>query len=158
MRRMIHLSMLISLLSFTSLSHAFGLSDIMGSNDQTSATSELASNPLTQMITSQLGVSTQQAAGGTGALLAMAANQLSGGQNQELTKLIPKSESLTGSVPAGLGGLLNSQSGVNQVFSALGMNSGMVSQFVPIILKYLGSQGASSGLLNSLSSLWTPAK
>jgi len=43
---------------------------------------------------------------------------------------------------------------VNNVFNKLGLDSSMVSQFAPLVLQYLTSQGASSDLLGSLSSLW----
>ncbi len=52
-----------------------------------------------------------------------------------------------------LGGI-NSLSAVNDVFEKIGLDPSMVAQFAPIILGYLTDQGASSGLLNSLSSLW----
>jgi hypothetical protein len=43
---------------------------------------------------------------------------------------------------------------VNKAFGALGMDSGMVSQFVPVILQYLGQQGASGSALSALSGVW----
>ncbi|MEK6212827.1 MAG: DUF2780 domain-containing protein, partial [Vibrio fluvialis] len=39
-------------------------------------------------------------------------------------------------------------------FEQLGLDSSMVSQFAPLLLQYLTGQGASEGLLSSLSSLW----
>ena len=62
-----------------------------------------------------------------------------------------------GSKTSGLDGLLGnvkSTNDLNTAFSALGMDSGMVSQFAPVILKYLGGQGASESVLGKLASAW----
>jgi hypothetical protein len=48
-------------------------------------------------------------------------------------------------------------SGVQSTFSALGMNSAMIQQFVPIVLSFLGEQGVGSQLFGQLQSLWAPA-
>ena len=52
---------------------------------------------------------------------------------------------------------ISSMNGVQSTFSALGMNSAMVQQFVPNILGFLGEQGISSSLLGQLKGLWAPA-
>ena len=43
---------------------------------------------------------------------------------------------------------------LNNAFSALGMDSGMIGQFAPVILQYLGQQGVGGSLLSSLGSIW----
>ncbi len=48
---------------------------------------------------------------------------------------------------------LDSMAAVKSVFEKLGLDSSMVEQYVPIVLNYLGDEGASSGLLSSLTSL-----
>lgn len=40
------------------------------------------------------------------------------------------------------------------LFSALDMDSGMIGQFAPVILQYLGQQGVGSSLLQNISSIW----
>ncbi len=58
-----------------------------------------------------------------------------------------------GSKTSGLDGLLGNvknTSDLNTAFSALGMDSGMIGQFAPVILQYLGGQGANSSLLGKL--------
>lgn len=40
-------------------------------------------------------------------------------------------------------------------FSNLGMDSGMVSQFAPVLLQFIGNQGVGQPLLGTLTSLWT---
>ncbi|WP_371929353.1 DUF2780 domain-containing protein [Photobacterium sp. CCB-ST2H9] len=146
---------LMATLAITPAAHAFSLSDIFGGGDD--KMEALADNPLASMLTDQLGVSTEQAAGGAGALLSMAASQLSGDQASELTKLIPGSENLMDAIPAGLGGMLNNMDALGPVFTALGLDASMISQFVPIITQFLGTQGASAGLIDTLTKIWTPA-
>ena len=51
-------------------------------------------------------------------------------------------------------GDVKTTSDMNSAFSALGMNSGMVTQFAPVIIQYLGQQGVGGPLLQSLSSIW----
>jgi hypothetical protein len=51
-------------------------------------------------------------------------------------------------------GNVQSMADVNKAFTALGMDSSMVSQFVPVILQYLGQQGAGGSALQSLSGIW----
>lgn len=121
-----------------------------------------------------LNVSPLQALGGTGALLGLAKSQLQETAYTQLSQSVPGLESLTGSNALSqaslLGGLLgqsstvtqaeellsnvNSMSDVNQTFSALGMQQAQVGQFTPILLQYLGNQGASGALLQSLANVW----
>jgi hypothetical protein len=109
---------------------------------------------LTQII-SQLPVSDTQAAGGVGSLLALAQNQLSDANSSELETLLPGLNQLTSlSESSSAIAKIADMEAVNNVFNKLGLDSSMVSQFAPLVLQYLTSQGASSDLLGSLSSLW----
>ncbi|MDP2575844.1 DUF2780 domain-containing protein [Vibrio penaeicida] len=112
-----------------------------------------ADSDLVKMLSSQLDVSPTQATGGAGALLALASNSLGASQTTELASAIPGLSSLTGSIP-GLSGLASNFGAVSDIFSKLGLDPSMVTQFAPIILKYLGTQNASSGLLDSLGKIW----
>ncbi|EMF7386813.1 DUF2780 domain-containing protein [Vibrio parahaemolyticus] len=114
------------------------------------------SSPLTELLTSQLPVSTEQAAGGSSALIALAQSQLSQQNSTELQSLIPGLSNLKGA--QSLLGNIESLSAVQSAFNALGLDPSMISQFVPVILGYLNEQGASEGLLKSLSGLWTSGK
>ncbi|EGR2692595.1 DUF2780 domain-containing protein [Vibrio parahaemolyticus] len=114
------------------------------------------SSPLTELLTSQLPVSTEQAAGGSSALIALAQSQLSQQNSTELQSLIPGLSNLKGA--QSLLGNIESLSAVQSAFNALGLDPSMISQFAPVILGYLNEQGASEGLLNSLSGLWTSGK
>ncbi len=123
------------------------------SDSLTSQVSSQQNSPLVSALTGQLDVSPEQATGGAGALLALATNSLSGEQSGELGNLIPGMSQLQESVP-GLLGMANNMSAVTDIFSQLGLDASMISQFAPIILQYLTGQGASSGLLSSLGSIW----
>lgn len=114
------------------------------------------SSPLTELLTSQLPVSTEQAAGGSCALIALAQSQLSQQNSTELQSLIPGLSDLKGA--QSLLGNIESLSAVQSAFNALGLDPSMISQFAPVILGYLNEQGASEGLLKSLSGLWTSGK
>ncbi|HCE2428372.1 TPA: DUF2780 domain-containing protein [Vibrio parahaemolyticus] len=114
------------------------------------------SSPLTELLTSQLPVSTEQAAGGSSALIALAQSQLSQQNSTELQSLIPELSNLKGA--QSLLGNIESLSAVQSAFNALGLDPSMISQFAPVILGYLNEQGASEGLLKSLSGLWTSGK
>ncbi|KAA5737363.1 DUF2780 domain-containing protein, partial [Acinetobacter baumannii] len=104
-------------------------------------------------LTSQLPVSSEQAAGGSSALLALAQSQLSGENSSELASLIPGLSSLSGA--QSLLGNVESLSAVQSAFDTLGLDASMISQFAPVILQYLSEQGASTGLLDSLTGLWS---
>ncbi|MFJ3367673.1 DUF2780 domain-containing protein [Pseudomonas sp. NPDC086251] len=120
---------------------------------------------------SQLNVTPQQAVGGTGAMLGLAKNQLSSTDYSELAKSVPGIDTLSGGGELGaLAGLLGSSgksaglenalgtvknaNDLNNAFNALGMDSGMIGQFAPVILQYLGQQGVGGSLLESLGGIW----
>lgn len=124
---------------------------------------------------SQLKITPEQAVGGTGAMLGLARNNLSNDQYGQLTKAVPGLDLLSGANAlgglSGLGDLLgkNSQqqsalsnalgnvenrNDLDNAFKALGMDSGMIGQFAPLILQYLGQQGVGGSLLQNLGSLW----
>ncbi|WP_299021471.1 DUF2780 domain-containing protein [uncultured Photobacterium sp.] len=156
-RRLLTITTLFSCLIFSASSSAFSLSDLFGGSDDKQPEASTASNPLTDILSSQLDVTPEQAAGGAGALLSLASSQLNGDQATELTQMIPGADALSAAIPPGLGGLLTNIDTINQVFSALGMDASMVSQFVPIVMQFLGDQGASAGLMQSLGTIWNPA-
>ncbi|RWX53008.1 DUF2780 domain-containing protein [Photobacterium chitinilyticum] len=153
--RLLVLTTLFSSLVFSTTSLAFSLSDLFGGSDDEQVAASTA-NPLTDILSSQLGVTQEQAAGGAGALLSLASSQLSGDQASELSKMIPGSDALSAAIPPGLSGMLTNIDTINQVFSALGMDASMVSQFIPVVMQFLGSQGASAGLMDALGKVWSP--
>ncbi|AMB83868.1 hypothetical protein AWM79_00495 [Pseudomonas agarici] len=168
---------LVSLMAFaaTPVFAAFSLSDAANAISSMQDGNKNAAAPASGLLSalgSQLNVTPEQAIGGTGAMLGLAKNKLSGNDYSQLSQSVPGLDQLSGGgALAGLGGLLGGQSGsssavgnalgnvkspadLDNAFGALGMNSGMVGQFAPIILQYLGDQGVSGPLLQSLSGIW----
>jgi hypothetical protein len=154
-------------------------STLQGGNKSNDADEEAA--PATANLLNTLGtelkITPEQAIGGTGAMLGLARNQLSPTDYAELSKSVPGLDLLSG-VSAlgglnGLGGLLgnansngnqtalnNALGGVkdtndlNNAFSALGMDTGMIGMFAPVLLQFLGQQGVAGSLLQSLGTAW----
>jgi hypothetical protein len=159
---------------------AFNLNDAANAvanatGGQQKATAAPEAAGLLNTLGTQLNVTPEQAVGGTGALLGLAKNKLAGNDYSQLSKSVPGLDQLAGNSAlgslGGLGGLLGksgssnsaldsalgnvqSMGDVNKAFSALGMNSSMVNQFVPVILQYLGQQGAGGSALQALSGVW----
>jgi hypothetical protein len=124
---------------------------------------------------SQLNVTAEQAVGGASAMLGLARNQLSGQDFTELSKNVPGLDQIAGNSAisglSGLGGLLGGgvdknpllngllgnvkdTKDLNNAFSALGMDTGMIGLFAPVILQYLGQQGVAGSLLQNLGGIW----
>ncbi len=158
---------LISVLAFTSQSHAAGFWDSVksffggGSDEeaeQVEAATALDNLPsatgLVESLTSNLGVSTEQATGGLGSILAYAKDNVPSEQFSQVTESIPGIEGLLGAVPdisnleqSEVGGLLSkaaeysdSLQGLNtlkQQFDSLGIDSGMIVKYVDQAKQYL---------------------
>ncbi|WP_152219618.1 DUF2780 domain-containing protein [Pseudomonas sp. SCB32] len=125
-------------------------------------------NALLSNLTRQLGVSEQQAIGGTGALLGLALNTLKENDSTQLQKAMPNMQQLSGNesmgdlggVLGGLGGAaallggINNLQDVDQIFGVLGMDQSMIGRFAGVILDYFTEQGLSSQLLGTLGGLW----
>lgn len=112
---------------------------------------------LIEMLTSALGVKEDAAKGGAGLILGLAKQRLGEKDFAQVSKQIPGVDSILDAAPAGggmLGGLGKMASGlggtVGQLgtlaslaggFSKLGMDSGMIAKFIPIILSFVQSRG-----------------
>ncbi|MHC8413466.1 DUF2780 domain-containing protein [Pseudomonas sp. Hz4] len=120
---------------------------------------------------SQLNVTPQQAVGGAGAMLGLAKNQLSSTDYSALARSVPGIDQLSGGgelavlsgllgssgTAAGLDnalGNVNNINDLNSAFSALGMDSGMIGQFAPVLLQFFGQQGVGGSLLENLGGIW----
>lgn len=124
---------------------------------------------LVGMLTSQLGVSEEQAAGGAGSLFGFAKGQMAPGDFDTVTSALPEVSDLMGAAPKKESGLLGSASsllggssggledaaGVASSFSDLGMSPDMVNQFVPVILDYAESAGSDQAM-QLLQSAFSP--
>ena len=106
---------------------------------------------LIQLLTENLGVEESQAQGGAGLLFQLAKDKLGDDDFATIANYVPGIENLLSSAPqaggmmgalgglasAGIGNLMSLAGG----FSKLGLDSGMIAQFVPIILSFLQNQG-----------------
>ena len=127
----------------------WGVVSCAGSNPM----SAVASNPLISSLTSNLGVSPEQAVGGTGAMLGYAKNNLPSDQFNAVSNAIPGGSEITKAAGPLVGNSpLKSLTDVQGVFSKLGMSPDTVSKFAPIlsdqVSKVAGPQVG--GLLSSL--------
>ncbi|MBC3451086.1 DUF2780 domain-containing protein [Pseudomonas mosselii] len=165
---------------------AFNLSDaanavsaMQSPNQQGQVQAPAGQANLLNTLGSELKITPEQAIGGAGAMLGLARNNLSGDDYGQLTKAVPGLDLLSGTNALGglsglgqllgndknssalsqaLGGEVQNRSDLDTAFKALGMDTGMIGQFAPLILQYLGQQGIAGSLLQNLGSLWnTPA-
>ena len=112
---------------------------------------------LVQMLTSQLGVSEDQAKGGSGLLFKMAKEKLGADEFDQVASAVPGVEDLISSVPesggisGALGGLASSLGGgAGQLgnlaslaggFKNLNLDSSMVGKFIPIVMSFVQTKG-----------------
>lgn len=112
---------------------------------------------LVQLLTSQLGVSNQQAKGGTGLLLKLAQEKLGASDFSKVSGAVPNSQSYMQAAPepgglAGAIGMFASSFGGNAGqlgnlaslaggFKDLGLSPEMISKFIPIVLSFVQAKG-----------------
>ena len=122
---------------------------------------------LVGLLTKNLGVTTQQAQGGAGAIFNAASQNMSTNDFATVEDALPEIQSLMTAAPAmdagsgALGGVSSmlskgggsvaSMAGLAGAFTQLGLSSDMVSQFIPIILDYAQTKGGEgiAGLLKT---------
>ena len=115
--------------------------------------SGVTSNPLVGALTSGLGVSPEQAVGGTGAMMGLAQSKLSPEQFGSITSAVPGLGDVTQAAGPLLGSSsLSSLAGVHGAFSKLGMSPETVGKFTPIIGDAISKGGGPqlAGLFTSL--------
>jgi Protein of unknown function VcgC/VcgE (DUF2780) len=122
----------------------------------TGATPAVAQAPgLVNILVQQLGITPTQAAGGAGSIFSMAQQSMAPSNFGLVSKAVPGMEQLLAAAPATgatnlMGGAAGSLGGLGNLaalassFQNLGMGSGMMNQFIPIILQYVQSQGGFS--------------
>ena len=94
----------------------------------------IASNPLVSQLTSGLGVTADQAVGGTGAMLGLAQNKLTPDQFSQVTNAIPGAGDITKAAGPLIGSApISSVGDVQSIFSKLGMSPDTVSKFAPVL-------------------------
>ncbi|NIX92028.1 DUF2780 domain-containing protein [Pseudomonas fulva] len=163
---------------------AFNLSDaanavstVQNQKQQGQVQAPEAQANLLNILGSELKITPEQAVGGAGAMLGLARNNLSSEDYGQLAKAVPGLDLLAGAnALVGLSGLgemlgknsesqlalsnalsndVENRSDLDNAFKALGMDTGMIGQFAPLLLQYLGQQGIAGSLLQNLGSLWT---
>jgi hypothetical protein len=98
---------------------------------------------LTKLLTSQLGVTSDQAMGGIGSILSLAKERLSAMDFTTLTALIPKADTFmqTAKSLGAVTGPIGDRAGLTAAFSRLGMGSDMVPKFTQILSNFVGKAG-----------------
>lgn len=129
-----------------------------------SALGTAAELALIGILTGQLGISPQQAMGGVGSIFSVAQQRMSPGDFSQLSNSVPGMDRYLSAVPqqvassnsSSLLGLIGGQNNtlgnlasVAGSFQALGMNTTMIGQFVPVMLQYVQGQGG-AGTMNLL--------
>lgn len=124
---------------------------------------------LVNVLVQQLGITPAQATGGAGSIFSMAQQSMSPTSFGQVSNAVPGMSQLLAAAPAlggstsGAGGLMGSaasalggsslgnMAALASSFQSLGMGSGMMNQFIPVILQYVQGTGGSStmGLLQS---------
>jgi len=101
---------------------------------------------VTKLLTNQLGVTSNQAMGGTGSILSLAKERLSGMDFSALTKLIPGSDAFmkAASDLGAVTGPVGDQAGLTSAFSRLGMGPDMVPKFTQTLSDFVGKGGGES--------------
>jgi flavorubredoxin len=118
------------------------------------SSSALSANDLIQSLTSQLGITTEQAAGGAGAMFNLAKSRLSSEDFSQIAASVPDIDGLMAAAPAltdtasdAVASMLGGENGLGSLaslaisFGQLGLPSDMITQFTPIILDYLQQVG-----------------
>jgi hypothetical protein len=118
------------------------------------ATAQAQGPDLIQMLTSQLGVSGEQATGGAGALFKYANENLDADDFATIAKGVPEMDQLIDMAPepenssalgkasGALGGFdksLGGMAGLASSFESLGLDADMVSKFLPVVSDYVSS-------------------
>jgi len=114
-----------------------------------------------------LGVTEDQATGGSGAVFREAKNNMSSGDYSQLLKAVPGIDSLISAAPqagglagkassllGGSGGSATGMAGLADSFSKLGLSSDMVNQFVPVIMDFVQSEGGEQAMTLLKSALF----
>lgn len=135
---------------------------------------------LVNQLGGQLQITPEQAIGGAAALFGLARNNLPADEFAQLDQAVPGVGMLTdpntmgllnglgglggllgqpatgglGNQPGVLAGQMNNMADVTQAFGNLGMDGGLIAQFAPLILSFLGQQGLTSSLLQNLGNIW----
>ena len=98
---------------------------------------------LTKLLTSQLGVTSNQATGGIGSILSLAKERLPAMDFTTLTALVPGADTFmqTAKSLVAVTGPVGDRAGLTAAFSRLGMGSDMVPKFTQTLSDFVGKAG-----------------
>lgn len=103
-------------------------------------------DPLMGMLTSQLGVTGNQAKGGVGSLLTLAKEKLPAADFTKVANVVPgasKYMELAKTLGA-VAGPLKNVVGLNGALGKLGMSTDTIAKFVPMVTNFMGKAGGST--------------
>jgi hypothetical protein len=108
-----------------------------------SSVSSALKSPLMGALTSQLGVSEDQARGGIGSYLTLLQEKLGKGDFDKIASLVPGASGYLESAKklGAVTGPLKNLQGLNGALGKLGMNADTVAKFTPLVSNYLGKAG-----------------
>jgi hypothetical protein len=100
-------------------------------------------DPLLKALTSQLGITTDQARGGVGSYLLLAREKLAKGDFDKIAALVPGASKYMDSAKqlGAVTGPLKNLAGLNGALSKLGMKPETAAKFAPTVTNYLGTVG-----------------
>jgi hypothetical protein len=119
-----------------------------------SVSAQAGSSDLIGMLTDQLGISKEQATGGSGAIFDYAKDNLSADDFATVAKGVPDMDGLLAAAPkeesssalgkassmlGGSGGSVGGLASLASSFETLGLDADMVQKFLPIVSDYVGS-------------------
>ena len=124
---------------------------------------------LINMLTSQLGVTDDQAKGGAGMIFDLVKDKVSASDFSSLTESAPEVSSMVGATSKSGGGLmdavgsiassfgggdssLGNLAGLVSGFAGLDLDAGMVTKFIPVVLEFVKGKGG-DGLMGIVSSV-----
>jgi hypothetical protein len=112
---------------------------------------------LTDTLVKKLGITSEQAQAGVGALLQVVKDELDAGQFADISKAVPEMDSLLSASPkqtgilSGLAGSVSSALGDNNpygnlaglatTFMSLNLSPELIAQFVPVVVDYVNTSG-----------------
>ena len=130
-------------LAVTGLIGASAVAFAQSSMDVLKQAEGIVSGPLTGLLENQLGVTSDQAAGGLGSLLTLASERLAAGDFDQLASLVPGASGYmeTAKKLGAVTGPLGNVAGLNSALGRLGMSPETVTKFTPTVADYLGKVG-----------------
>lgn len=110
-------------------------------------------DPLLGILTSQLGVTENQAKGGVGSILTLAKEKLSPTDYGKVANVVPGAAKYLeyAKTLGAVTGPLKNMAGLNGAFGKLGMGADVIAKFVPAVTNFVGKAGG-SGVQNLLLS------